>query len=248
MPYYSYQGKKIFYCDEGKGECIVLLPGNTSSSAVHFMDIEFFSKEFRVICPDYIGYGKSDRIDNLQENFWWYNAEMVIELIQSLGVKKIIALGTSGGGIIALNTAIIAPQIVNCVIADSFKGEVMSREWVKQIIQDREMKTEGQQKFWGYAHGEDWEKVIKFDSLMFEKVASTSESLLKGRAEEIICPVLLTGSLCDDMLPYIENGMCDVARKIRSSKVVFYSMGSHPLMWSNTDKFRKEVVDFINNL
>jgi pimeloyl-ACP methyl ester carboxylesterase len=66
---------------------------------------------------------------------------------------------------------------------------------------------------------------------------STGESLLKGRAEEIVCPVLLTGSLSDDMLPYIENGMCDVARKIKSSKVVFYPMGGHPLMWSNSDKF-----------
>jgi pimeloyl-ACP methyl ester carboxylesterase len=58
MPYFVYDGKRIFYRDEGKGDVVLLLPGNTASSASHDAEVEFFTNYFRVICPDYAGYGK----------------------------------------------------------------------------------------------------------------------------------------------------------------------------------------------
>jgi pimeloyl-ACP methyl ester carboxylesterase len=83
---------------------------------------------------------------------------------------------------------------------------------------------------------------------MLTKAARLGKSLFKQRLKEIKCPVLLTGSLSDDMIPNIEKCMGNVAKQIFSSKIVFYPTGAHPLMWSDRVKFRKEVINFIGSL
>ncbi len=248
MPHFSYQGKRVYYREKGSGEVLIILTGNTASSAVHDGEIDYFCKNYRVICPDYPGYGKSERIDSFPTDFWWSNAHVVLELIRNMQVDSIIAVGTSGGAMIALNMAIIAPNLVKAVIADGFIGESWSLEWVKTIVKDRDAKTRFQRSFWRAAHGEDWEKVVQKDSLMLLEAVRKGESAFKGRLKEISCPVLFTGSLSDDLIPDIERGMCRVARQISSSKVVFYPNGTHPLMWSRPVEFRKEVSSFFTNL
>lgn len=248
MPHCSYQGKRVYYREKGSGEVLIILTGNTASSAVHDGEIDYFCKNYRVICPDYPGYGKSERIDSFPTDFWWSNAHVVLELIRNMQVDSIIAVGTSGGAMIALNMAIIAPNLVKAVIADGFIGESWSLEWVKTIVKDRDAKTRFQRSFWQAAHGEDWEKVVQKNSLMLLEAARKGESAFKGRLKEISCPVLFTGSLSDDLIPDIERGMCRVARQISSSKVVFYPNGTHPLMWSRPVEFRKEVSSFFTNL
>jgi len=248
MPYFIYQKRKIYYREEGKGELLILLPGNTASSAVHNEEINYFTQKFRVICLDYIGYGKSERVKHFPVDFWWTNANMIIELIHSIKAEDVILVGTGGGGIIALNVAIIGPLLVKAVVADSFMGEYLDPIWIKTVVKERESKTNAQKAFWNAAHGDSWEEVVKADSLVLTKAARLGKSLFKQRLKEIKCPVLLTGSLSDDMIPNIEKGMGNVAKQIFSSKIVFYPAGAHPLMWSNRAKFRKEVINFINSL
>ena len=92
MPYFRYKEKSVFYRDEGKGEPLLILAGNTASSSAHDDDIAFFSGWFRVLCPDYIGYGKSDRVDRFPTDFWAENAEMCAALINYLGLSEVVAL------------------------------------------------------------------------------------------------------------------------------------------------------------
>jgi len=245
MPDFCYQGKRVYYRGKGSGEVLVILPGNTASSALHGGEIDYFSKDYRVICPDYPGCGKSERVDSFPIDFWWSNAHMVRELIRNLKVDSIIAVGTSGGAMIALNMAIIAPDLVKAVVADGFIGESWSVEWAQK---DRDPKNPSQRSFWRAAHGEDWEEVVQKDTLLLVEAARKGESPFKGRLKEIICPVLFSGSLSDDLIPNIERGMCQVVRQISSSKIVFYPNGRHPLMWSKPVEFRKEVSSFLSSL
>ncbi len=248
MPEFYFEGKRVHYLEAGQGDCLLLLPGNTSSSAIHGPDIEHFARAFRVLCPDYLGCGRSERVDDLAEDFWWANARMVIDLLRHRGIDRVVAVGTSGGGIIALAAAILAPNTVRGVAADSFKGETLSREWVREIARDRQVRSEGQRQFWSGAHGDDWERVVDFDTRMLEKAACTGASLFHGRLSEIRCPVLLTGSLADEFLPDLAEGMLAVARQLPSARTIFFSTGGHPVMWSRADDFRREVEDLLRRL
>jgi len=248
MPYFTFQEKRIYYRESGSGRLLTLLTGNTGSSALHDREIAYFAKKYRVISPDYIGYGKSERIDRFPIDFWWKNADMVINLIHRIEGEEVIVVGTSGGGMIALNMAILAPNLIKAVVADSFVGEFLDPGWVELLVKDRELKTDSQRSFWEIAHGKDWEEIVEKDSLMLMEVAEEGGSVFKKRLNEILCPVLLTGSLSDHLIPNIERGMSDVSRQIPSSKIVFYPNGAHPLMWSKATEFRREVISFLGRL
>ncbi|SNS13537.1 Pimeloyl-ACP methyl ester carboxylesterase [Anaerovirgula multivorans] len=248
MPYFEYNDLNIYYEDEGKGRALILLPGNTASSAVHRRDIEYFSKKFRVICPDYIGYGKSDRVRVLPSDFWWVNAVMVIELLKHLKEERYLLVGTSGGGVIGLNIAIQEPDRVLGIVVDSFAGEILDMDEIHHIVMSRKTKTKEQCTFWCYAHGEDWEKVVNQDSNMLIAAAELQKNLNKGRLSEVKSPVLFTASLGDELIPSVEEKITSMVTKIPNWKIVLYSSGNHPLIWSRTAEFREEVEEFIKGL
>lgn len=243
--YFNYEGKKVFYRDIGEGDVILLLPGNTASSAVHIREIEYFSKDYRVICPDYIGYGVSERVDKFSNNFWLENNLMLIELMKELKIDKYKVIGSSGGGLIGLNMAIHAPEKVELVVADSLIGEYITKPVSDKIIRGRTQINEGMKEFWRYAHGEDWEKVIENDSKMIKEFALNGKSIFDGKLDMIKCPVLIIGSLNDDLIPDIITSMGKICRQIKDSKLLLYSTGRHPVMWTNSEMYKKDVIDFL---
>jgi pimeloyl-ACP methyl ester carboxylesterase len=248
MPFFKFKNLNIHYIDEGEGTPLILLPGSTASSAVHKSELEYFGQTFRVICPDYIGYGKSDRIKELPIEFWWENARMVVHLLQQLNIQNAYCVGTSGGAIIGLNMAIITPGVVKGVIADSFMGEFFVYDEIIEMVQSRQKISTEQAAFWSYAHGNDWQYVIQKDSEMLIASTRSGKSVFKGRLNEIQCPVLILGSIKDDLIPDIVRKLSDVALQIPSSKVILYPNGNHPVMWSRMKDFRVDVDTFLNSL
>ncbi len=242
---YNYEGKKVFYRDTGEGEVIILLPGNTSSSEVHMGDIEYFSKKYRVICPDYIGYGKSERTDEVPDNFWHENGLMIVNLMEKLKIEKYKVIGSSGGGLIGLSMAILAPEKVQLVVADSLVGEYITKSVSEKVIRGRAQLNEGMKDFWRYAHGDDWERVIKFDTKMIERFSQNGRSIFNGRLDKIECPVLIIGSLNDDLIPNIVMSMGEICKQIKNSKLLLYSQGRHPVMLTMAEMYRKDVQDFL---
>ena len=245
MPYFEYDDKKIFYVDEGRGDVILLLPGNTATSAVHGSEIEYFSRNFRIICPDYLGYGNSDRVDSLPVNSWWENALMCKALMNSIAVKSYTVVGTSGGGVTALDLAIIDPECVNCVIADSIVGEYVDKDQIEAEVESRNNAEKELKFFWSFANGEDWQFVVDMDSKMLLETAKMGGSIFNNRLGEIKCCVLITGSFRDRLIENIADRICEMAKKIENCKVVMFSRGGHPLMWTRKEDFRRETMNFI---
>ena len=59
----------------------------------------------------------------------------------------------------------------------------------------------------------------------------------RGRLQYIQCPVLLTASLKDNVLPGIGLQMCNMASQIPGSRLLLVNQGDHPLMWSQQEDF-----------
>ncbi|MDR0832136.1 MAG: alpha/beta hydrolase [Bacillales bacterium] len=90
----------ISYYDEGEGPLILLIHGNTSSSYFYVPLIEKLRVNHRVIAPDLRGYGDSSynhRFDTLKEL-----AEDIYELLKALKLEKLVVVGWSLGGGVAL--------------------------------------------------------------------------------------------------------------------------------------------------
>ena len=117
MTYFMYQSKRIFYKEIGVGKPLIMLHGDTASSVMFEFLLPLYQENFRVVLIDFLGNGKSDRIENFPENLWITQAEQVIALIEHLRIQKANLIGTSGGAWVAINTALKRPDLIDRVVA-----------------------------------------------------------------------------------------------------------------------------------
>ena len=93
-------GNNIRYLDEGTSADTLLLLHGLGASAERWEDvIPLFAKKFKVIVPDLIGFGYSDKpmIDYTTDYF----AEFISKFLNEVGVEKPNIIGSSLGGQIA---------------------------------------------------------------------------------------------------------------------------------------------------
>ena len=85
MAFFIYQGRQIYFEESGSGERLILLHGNTASSQLFDGVISYYEKDYRVVRIDFLGHGKSERLEKLATDLWYDEAIQVIELIESQG-------------------------------------------------------------------------------------------------------------------------------------------------------------------
>jgi pimeloyl-ACP methyl ester carboxylesterase len=106
----TFQKKKIFYNDEGKGKVIVLLHGFMESSKIWKEFSAVLSKAFRVITIDLPGHGKSENLSEVNE--MGAMADVVFRVLKNLRVTKCVMVGHSMGGYVTLAFAEQYPQLL----------------------------------------------------------------------------------------------------------------------------------------
>ncbi len=73
------------------------------------------SKKFRVIAPDMVGFGYTDRPEDIVYNMDTW-VQQAIDLMDALGLKKINLVGNSFGGALAVALAIRYPERFNKIV------------------------------------------------------------------------------------------------------------------------------------
>jgi len=102
---------QIHYYEEGEGPPIVLLHGFCESNTFwHTLSHELAS-QFRVICPDLPGFGKSPM--SIQGFTLEKISDILVEWIKDLGIQKCVVIGHSLGGYISLEILRKYPNFVN---------------------------------------------------------------------------------------------------------------------------------------
>lgn len=105
---------KLNYIDKGTGEPLILLHGNGEYLEYFEHQIEYFSKEYRVIALDTRGHGKSPR--GIKPFTIRQFADDLKDFMDELEIEKAHILGFSDGGNIAMVFAMKYPERVNRVI------------------------------------------------------------------------------------------------------------------------------------
>ncbi|MCC5927992.1 MAG: alpha/beta hydrolase [Cyclobacteriaceae bacterium] len=101
----------IFYVESGKGYPVIFLHGFCETHGLWDEFREKFSENYRVICPDLPGFGKS----TLPESAVSINgiAVNLIEWLKNLGINHCIVVGHSLGGYITLAMQRAEPNLMN---------------------------------------------------------------------------------------------------------------------------------------
>ena len=248
MSYFYYQDKKIYYREVGQGKPLIMLHGDAVSSVMFEMLLPLYQEQFHVILIDFLGNGKSDRVDSLPSNLWITQADQVIALIEHLKLKKVNVLGTSGGAWAAINTALKRPELVNKVIADSFDGRSLDDSFVEELLKERtfaKQDVDGRE-FYEWCQGDDWEVVVDLNTQALVECATKKEALFIKPLETLKVPILFIGSQQDDMCRkdmYLEYK--EMSKLVEDGTIYMFDSGAHPAIVSSAEQFSSIVLNFI---
>ncbi|MHA2364593.1 MAG: haloalkane dehalogenase [Candidatus Hodarchaeales archaeon] len=105
-PYYvNIMNLRIHYVDEGPkdGFPILLLHGEPSWSYLYRKMIPILAEAgYRVIVPDLIGFGRSDKPIRKKDYTYQKHVDIMLELVKKLDLNKITLFGQDWGGLIGL--------------------------------------------------------------------------------------------------------------------------------------------------
>jgi haloalkane dehalogenase len=92
--YKTIHGKSMAYIDEGQGDPIVFLHGNPTSSYLWRNVMPHMEGKGRLIAPDLIGMGDSEKLDNSGPSSYTYveHRKYLFSLLESLGVTSNVTL------------------------------------------------------------------------------------------------------------------------------------------------------------
>ena len=116
--YIDVKGKKLAYIDQGKGDAIVFIHGNPTSSYLWRNIAPNFIKSHRIIVPDLIGMGDSEKLGGVDNPEYSFNGhynfldEFLIKL--NLGEKINLVIHDWGCGL-GLKFARLHPEIISSI-------------------------------------------------------------------------------------------------------------------------------------
>jgi pimeloyl-ACP methyl ester carboxylesterase len=154
------------------GETILLLHGKNFNGFYwkQVMDT-LIAKGYRVIVPDQVGWGKSSHPD-IHYSFHLL-ASFTKRLLDTLGVKKVIVVGHSMGGMLATRFALMYPAFVQQLILENPIGLEDYRTFVPYKTVDDQYKKE---------QGATYESYKKYQQTYYPVWKPEYEALVKVQA------------------------------------------------------------------
>jgi len=121
-----YKNTKISYTDEGKGTAVLLLHGFLENKTMWKAFMPNLAKKHRVITLDLLGHGETECIGyvHVMED----QADMIYTLMLYLKIRKVVLVGHSMGGYVALAFAELYPEHVKGLLLLNSTSKADSEE------------------------------------------------------------------------------------------------------------------------
>lgn len=247
MSYFYYQSQKIYYSEAGSGKPVLFLHGNTASSRMFEFLRPLYEEQFHVILMDFLGHGKSDRLEKFPPDLWMEEARQATALLEHLNLGRVSLAGTSGGAWVALNTALERPDLVEKVVADSFDGRTLAENFVQNLLQERTNAKQDEMGvgFYQWCQGADWERVVDLDTEALIRCAAEKLPLFSKPLRGLRVPLLLMGSEEDEM---VREDFREEYRAIAvetGAEVILFPTGKHPAILSNAEQAAEIICRFL---
>jgi haloalkane dehalogenase len=108
--YVEMNGLRLHYVDEGAGETILCLHGEPSWSYLYRKMIPPLAAHHRVIAPDLVGFGRSDKYTDTDAYSFQMHRDVLVGFIEALDLRGITAVVQDWGGLLGLTIATQLPE------------------------------------------------------------------------------------------------------------------------------------------
>ncbi len=109
--YVEVNGLRMHYVDEGQGETILCLHGEPSWSYLYRKMIAILSRSYRVVAPDFIGFGRSDKFTERDEYSFKMHHDSLVGFIEATALTDITLVVQDWGGLLGLTVAAEKPDL-----------------------------------------------------------------------------------------------------------------------------------------
>lgn len=103
-------GLRMHYLDEGDGDVVLCLHGEPTWSYLYRKMIPGLSASHRVIAPDYVGFGRSDKPTDISWYSYDRHVDSIVQLLEHLEVRNVTICVQDWGGPIGLRVAVEHPE------------------------------------------------------------------------------------------------------------------------------------------
>ena len=114
--YMEINGGRFHYLDEGQGEIILCLHGEPTWSYLYRKMIPPLKKNYRVIAPDFFGFGRSDKFTRIKDYSFYMHYRTLIKFIERAELKDITLVCQDWGGLIGLSVLGKHPELFKRVV------------------------------------------------------------------------------------------------------------------------------------
>jgi pimeloyl-ACP methyl ester carboxylesterase len=127
--------EQIHFVEAGQGEPLLLIHGFFVWSYFWRKVLPGLSRFARVFAPDLRGFGLTERLPD-QPLHLWAQAELIVRLMDHLGLERAVLCGHSMGGEVALRVALRYPERVRGLVLASSAGYVRreSTGWERRLL------------------------------------------------------------------------------------------------------------------
>lgn len=257
---------RLHYLDWGNPKAIPLVIVHGNKCNLHDWDLfaQNMRQDYRIIAYDQRGHGDSSWMKSYRRED--YVADLA-KLVDSLGLKDIVLIGHSMGGVNAITYTVEYPGIVSRLVLVDI-GPVTSPEAEKQRKQrtaaipasfgsEEEAAINVGQIYpyyskdyinhiikYGLKRDESGRLVYKYDPALL-LVEPGSRDWMWGYLERIICPTLvIRGAKSLTLLPEVARKMVDV---LHSGTTIEIEHASHFIMGDNPQAFEAAVRQFLKD-
>lgn len=109
--YVEVNGLRMHYIDEGQGEVILCLHGEPSWSYLYRKIIPLLARSYRVVAPDFIGFGRSDKFTERDEYSFKMHHDSLVAFIEATELTDITLVVQDWGGLLGLTVASEKPDL-----------------------------------------------------------------------------------------------------------------------------------------
>jgi pimeloyl-ACP methyl ester carboxylesterase len=237
---------------------LVCLHGGPGSTHNYFRPLERLADERPVVLYDQLGCGRSDR----PETAWSLElfTDELAQLLEQLGFAKVHLLGTSWGGMLALEHALARPESVRGLVLSSTLAS--ADEWVVEVKrlrdaidgEDDEVMDEFERRHFFRGESDPLELVRmreEKNGAVYEAMWGQNEWTMTGalagwdvrpRLSELKMPTLILRGAHDLSTDAIAKTLTD---GIPHAREVVFADSSHTPVLEETERYLRAVRDFL---
>jgi pimeloyl-ACP methyl ester carboxylesterase len=252
-------GQKIKYVDVGSGPVVVLLHGLGGNSSNWAFNISALSAKYRVIAPDQIGFGRSDKpLINYRVGTY---ADFLDKLLDGLNVERATLVGNSMGGWIAALYAVKYPKRVERLVLVDAAGFAPPKELDLSTLSGLNPSTREQvRNLMGLVF---FNPLFKTDAAVDATLAARisagdgytiqslvesiyrNEDMLDGKLAAVKQPTLIIWGRNDGLTPLAREGE-KYKREMPSAQFVVFEQCGHVPQVERAAEFNAAVLKFLS--